>query len=748
MSIRFKLLLPLVLVVVAFSSILHLYWLPRFDAEERAQQVASEQSVLILLTASLVEPLLAGDLSTVHEVLDRALRERPGWKGLRLVDMTGRTLYPLEAGDDATAQGLTLFSHTLTASDRPVAMLELAADIDSRIREEIRAIRHLEWLLIGLLAVVMMISAWIQDVWVRLPLARLANAAQRIAAGQFKVSLPQASPDETGQLVAAFAQMRDAVLERERSLHAARDRAEALAQAKSEFLANTSHEIRSPMNGVLGMLELLGKSELSAAQRQYVDSAYRSGEHLMTVLNDILDLSKVEAGRMRLEAVDFHLLQLLQDLIDLFGGPARQKHIHLTWELGGDVPHWLRGDKTRLWQVLSNLMGNAIKFTEQGEVRVAVYRENGPYRFEVQDTGVGIEAPALGRIFDPFEQADSSTTRRYGGTGLGLALCRQLIELMGGEIDVQSTPGRGSRFWFTLPLEEAQAPEQRPPSEPPGPDAPPQSQEGESPGQRAEAEAMPRARVLVVEDNPVNQAVVRGMLEGIVGQVDLAENGACALERVASTRYDLVLMDVQMPVLDGYEATARIRKQEGDARHTPIIALTANVMAGDADRCLAAGMDDYIAKPVQLAVLRNKVLRWLPVWRPSAGDGAMGQDLDEEQLRHLRDNLGSAFNGVLRTYVQDGLRRVSAMEQALAADDGPWLVREAHTLRGCSQSLGIRRVAELCQALEHSARARGALGQDEQVSALRETVNDAVATLQREWLQSGNTCGDPAAIQD
>ncbi|HTB46285.1 MAG TPA: ATP-binding protein [Acetobacteraceae bacterium] len=470
------------------------------------------------------------------------------------------------------------------------------------------------------------VLSWLLATYLARPVREVASTAVAVLAGDDGVSVPEFRglvPHEIHRLRVAFNTMLDDLRRRNADATFALRQAETSSGAKSQFLANMSHEMRTPLHGVMGMIELLQQTELSPMQLHYASGARQSGETLLALIDDVLDLSKIEAGKVELENAPFHLPSLMHDTLLMFASQAEAKGLRLTASVSDALNLMVRGDPHRLRRVLTNLVANALKFTSEGGVAIrmnAVGRdvEQVLLHCEVADTGIGIPETKQQAIFEAFSQADSSTTRRYGGTGLGLSIARQLCHLMRGEIGVKSVPGAGSTFWFRVRLETA-------PGVPlPAPAARETRERSKGSGrtfvsaaQRSFEAALARLgrgmiHILLVEDNPISMRVTQALLESIGCRVTPARNGLEALAAYRDGMFDIVLMDCQMPDMDGYEAARAIRQLEASrGPATPIIALTANALVGSREASLAAGMDDQLTKPLTLAELSNRILQWL-----------------------------------------------------------------------------------------------------------------------------------------
>ena len=466
------------------------------------------------------------------------------------------------------------------------------------------------------------------------------------------------------------------------SLEVARAEAESASRAKSVFLANMSHEIRTPFHGLLGMMSLLRDTTLTRQQAGFLDTARDSAQHLLSILNDILDVSKLEAGNLQISPEPLDLKQIVRQVDELMRVQARAKDLALRVTLADDVPRWVRADATRLKQILFNLLSNAVKFTHAGTVGLAVTRSAaGGLVFEVHDTGIGMDESTLARLFERFVQADATTSRRHGGTGLGLEISRSLARLMGGDITVRSTPGVGSCFTVTLPLETVPAPEDAPDTSAVPLDA-----------------AEPVLRVLVAEDHPVNQAYMEAVLDKLGHRATFAGDGAEAVRAMQRDAFDVVLMDLHMPTMDGFDATRAIRALPAPMNRVPILALTADVFPETQARARAAGVDDFLAKPAHLPQLREALARFgapaNDAVRPAPATDRDEQPLDVATVEQVRSALSphqyaALLEGLFN--VQDSTLR--DLRQAAARRDLAALRNQAHGLKGAALSLGLRSVA-------------------------------------------------------
>jgi PAS domain S-box-containing protein len=467
--------------------------------------------------------------------------------------------------------------------------------------------------------------------------------------------------------------------EAEEFLVRAREAAVEASRLKSEFVANVSHELRNPLNGVIGMATLLLGTGLREDQRDYAQTIERSGRDLLEIIDDILAFSKAEAGSALAEEMDFDLRQVVEETVRPLAARAAARGVAMSTLVADEVPSAVRGDAGKLRQALSHLVGNAVKFTAAGTVvvRVELVADTPPLatlRFEVADTGIGIAPEAHERIFLPFFQVDGSPARTYGGAGLGLAIAKRMAEALGGDIGMRSRPGEGSAFWFTARVSTSSG----------------ASMEAEP----ETAAARAATRVLVAEDNAVNRKVVASLLEGLGYRVEVATNGAEAVEACRRSSYDLVLMDRQMPEMDGLRATVLIREHEGTSRRTPIVALTASALAGERERCLDAGMDDYLTKPVRLQVLDATIRKWT---RGGAAAGARPSPAAHHPMRALEAQRGPAVAlEVLDLFLQSTPLRLAEMRDAFLREDARALENAAHSLKGAAAQMGARGMADVC----------------------------------------------------
>jgi signal transduction histidine kinase/DNA-binding NarL/FixJ family response regulator len=649
LGLKIKVVVALSVAVLAILGAFVSYEMERFRVERMGELRATAQNLANLYAGAVASSVWEFDKDNTRSQLE-ALKVVDGFQRAVIWETDGPEFVSVSnrIADGPHVEGKA----KIYVNGKEIAWILVRL---SRKVVEAAEARHLEQVLytVGALAVALLSSLFAALHFLTRPLHRMTDLMQRFATGQLGGQIPFVTRnDEVGRMAQALAVFRDHAIERrnaELALHRrseelvalnkdllkARDAAESANRIKSEFLASMSHEIRTPMNGIVGMVHVLMATPMQADQRDKLSTLANAASTLLNILNDILDISKIEAGRLELDVAPFLPRRMLDDMMALWRPSALNKGLGLKSSVDPDLPTVMLGDANRIGQIVANYLGNAIKFTERGSVTVRLSGEpkgDGLHRLRVTvaDTGIGIAPDTIPRLFQKFSQADNSTTRKFGGTGLGLAICRELAQLMGGQVGVDSAPGKGSTFWFAVDCRVADA------AILPMPEANSRSRLLALPGER-------RLHLLVVEDNQINQVVISSMLRSAGHECDMARDGREAIAAVQKSSYDGVLMDIQMPVIDGVEATQSIRKLGEQYQKLPIIALTANAMAGDEEHYLGLGMNDYVPKPIDpdrltLALRRSIATDAAPIRR---ADLRMAPEAAAEEDEDLKRLLGS-----------------------------------------------------------------------------------------------------------